>query len=232
MEKIITFKYLFSFSPDDIREFVIRLDEETLNLIPQKISKDPWTKLSCCKCSVCPLDEKDNPYCPVAVNLFDLIDFFKNMSSCQQVDISLITPEREYRKHIDLQQFLSSMMGIFMVTSGCPVMDKLRPMVRFHLPFATIEETVYRMVSMYLVGQYFKNVEQKQPDWELKKLPQMYSAVSEVNRSFCDRLRQIETQDASLNAVCILDSFASSVSYSIDDSLKSIKKLFKSYLKE
>ena len=52
-----------------------------------------------------------------------------------------------------------SLIGIYMVTSGCPIMDKLRPMARFHLPFASTEETIYRAISTYLLGQYF--LEQK-----------------------------------------------------------------------
>lgn len=30
-----------------------------------------------------------------------------------------------------------------MVTSNGPVIDKLRPMVKFHVPFGSLEETVY-----------------------------------------------------------------------------------------
>ena len=34
--------------------------------------------------------------------------------------------------------------GLIMATAGCPWTDRLRPMARFHLPFATEAETVYR----------------------------------------------------------------------------------------
>lgn len=63
-----------------------------------------------------------------------------------------MTEERTYSKDTLLQQGLASLLGIVMTTSGCPVLEPLKPMVRFHLPFATLTETVYRMVSMCLVG--------------------------------------------------------------------------------
>ena len=40
-----------------------------------------------------------------------------------------------------------------MATAGCPWTDRLRPMARFHLPFANEAETVYRSVSMYLLSR-------------------------------------------------------------------------------
>lgn len=39
-----------------------------------------------------------------------------------------------------------------MVTSNGPVIDKLRPMVKFHVPFGSLEETVCRAASMCLIG--------------------------------------------------------------------------------
>tara|TARA_B100000686_G_scaffold86198_1_gene93073 strand:- start:90 stop:251 length:162 start_codon:yes stop_codon:yes gene_type:complete len=48
------------------------------------------------------------------------------------------TDERCYVEHTTMTEAVSSLLGIYMVTSGCPVMDKLRPMVRFHLPLATV----------------------------------------------------------------------------------------------
>jgi len=49
-----------------------------------------------------------------------------------------------------------------------PIFEKLKPMVRFHLPFASIEETKYRAISMYLLAQYFLYQQGSQPDWDLK----------------------------------------------------------------
>ena len=132
-----------------------------------------------------------------------------------------------------MQQALSSLLGIYMVTSGCLVMDRLRPMVRFHLPFATLEETNYRVISMYLMAQYFRRKRGLRPDWELKGLVPIYEAIQTVNKSFLARLNELKGKDANANALVILDSFAGYVTFSINtDLLDEVEGLFKPYLEE
>jgi hypothetical protein len=105
-------------------------------------------------------------------------------------------------------------------------------MVRFHLPFATIEETKYRAISMYLLAQYFLYQHGSQPDWDLKKLAEAYENVRIVNESFCKRLRTIKGKDANLNALVVLDIFADSVNFSIDSRMvDDLDYLFKGYIK-
>jgi hypothetical protein len=118
-----------------------------------------------------------------------------------------------------------------MVTSNCPVMDKLRPMVRFHLPFATPTETLFRTVSTYLTGQFIAMREGKKPDWELQKLVEMYKAVSAVNKGMSRRISNASLKDANVNAVIILHSFGDSVPYFIENGLAEIKHLFEVYTK-
>ncbi|MCH6545787.1 MAG: hypothetical protein IH796_07270 [Deltaproteobacteria bacterium] len=155
-EDTISIQYKFTFSDKSVREFNVRLDGETLSLIRRERSSVPdWTRLSYRKCPNCPLSDKLHPNCPIALNLVEVVEFFKNSISYEEVDVEIITEARNYLKHSDLQTAISSLIGIFMVTSGCPVMDKLRPMVKTHLPFATPEETIYRILSMYLLAQYF-----------------------------------------------------------------------------
>ncbi len=51
------------------------------------------------------------------------------------------------------QQAMSSVLGLIMATAGCPWTDRLRPMARFHLPFASDAETLYRSISMFLLSR-------------------------------------------------------------------------------
>ena len=95
-----------------------------------------------------------------------------------------------------------------MVTSGCPTMKILRPMVRQHLPFATLEETVFRSVSSYLLAQYFQNKKGEIPDWKLQGLLQSYSEIQILNSGMAHRIRSISEKDAGTNAVVVLDVFA------------------------
>jgi hypothetical protein len=145
--------------------------------------------------------------------------------------VTVEAPERTYFKETTLQKGLSSIIGIYMVTSNCPVMDKLRPMVRFHLPFATPTETMFRTVSTYLTGQFVAMREGKKPDWELQKLVEMYKAVSAVNKGMSRRISNASIKDANVNAVIILHSFGDAVPYFIENGLAEIKHMFEIYTK-
>lgn len=232
-DEIISYHYKFTFGNGVESEFNVKLDNKTLNLIETgKESYPEWTELKCFKCPNCSLDEEKHEFCPIAVNLVDLVDFFRSSMSYEEVDILIETEERKYMKHATLQDGLSSLIGIYMVTSGCPIMEKLKPMVRHHLPFATIEETKYRVISMYLVAQYFLYKRGKKPDWELKELVKIYEDIGTVNKNFYKRLSHTKIEDASINALVILDSFAGSMTFSISEKmLDEIELLFNAYLK-
>lgn len=229
----ITYNYKFIFKNGVEREFTIELDSVTLNLIQTENKTGPeWTKLKCFKCPNCILDERQYEFCPIALNLVDIVDYFGNFSSYEPVEVIVTAPERKYMNKVSLQHGVSSLIGIYMVTSGCPILEKLKPMVRFHLPFATIEETKYRAISMYLMAQYCVYQRGNQPDWDLTKLADAYENVRVVNENFCKRLRKIEHKDANLNALVVLDIFADSVNFSIDRRMADdLDYLFKGYLK-
>lgn len=229
----IKYNYKFIFKNGVKREFNIELDSVTLNLIKTGNKACPeWTKLNCFKCPNCILDERKYEFCPIAVNMVDVIDYFSKLVSYESVEVIVTAKERKYIKRVTLQHGVSSLIGIYMVTSGCPIFEKLKPMVRFHLPFASIEETKYRAISMYLLAQYFLYQHGSQPDWDLKKLAEAYENVKVVNESFCKRLRTITGKDANLNALIVLDIFAGSVNFSIDSRMvDDLDYLFKGYLK-
>jgi len=190
-----------------------------------------WTELKYFKCPNCSLDEEQHSFCPVAVNLVDLIDFFQDMISYKEVDLLVQNEERSYLKHTTLQQGISFLVDIYMATSGCPIMEKLKPMVCYHLPFATLRETQYRVMSMYLLAQYFLHRRGRKPDWELKGLVTIYDDIQVVNKVFAKRLAQVKIKDATLNALVKLDMFAKHVSDSINkDLLDEMECLFSAYL--
>jgi len=228
----ITFNYKFTFGSGLEKEFNLALDSKTLNLIPKtkKESYPQWTELPYCKCPNCPLHEDRHPFCPIAINLVDVVDFFRAAISYEEVDLLIEQEARGYVKHTTLQQGINSLIGIYMVTSGCPVMEKLKPMVRYHLPFATMRETQYRVMSMYLLAQYFSYRRGKQADWELKNLVKIYDDVQIVNKSFFQRLAHIKIKDATLNAVVKLDMFAKHISVLINrGALDEMECLFNAY---
>ena len=225
MNKPIIYHYRFVFENGIEKEFRVELDRKTLIAIQPADREHPeWTALNFFRCPNCSLDEGTNKHCPVALNLADIIDSFKGSASYEKVDVSVETNERKYSKKTTLQRGVSSLIGVYMVSSGCPVMEKLKPMVRYHLPFATEEETKYRAISMYLFAQYFLRKKGEVPDWELTGLARIYEEVRTANRGFCKRLSNIKIEDASINAVVVLDCFADAVKFSIkEDILKEME---------
>lgn len=231
--QVIAFRYTFKLDSGLEKNFTIRLDNQSLAVVPAKKSSYPqWTELKFHQCSTCPLSAEQHKHCPIAVNLVDVIAFFKDSISHQRADVLVETEARGYVKNTTLQEGVSSIVGIYMVTSGCPVMDKLRPMVRTHLPFATVEETIYRVLSMYLLAQFFLRKQGKEPDWELKSLVRIYEAVEQVNKDFRERLSAIEVNDATVNALVNLNCFADFTAFAIEKNrLDEIEFLFQAYFK-
>lgn len=222
----IRFGYKFQFSNGSEKEFEVRLRGDTLELLSNQDQPKPdWTKLKNDQCANCPLGD-EVPYCPVAVNLSHLVEFFKDAVSFDRATVSVETDERTYVKETTLQKGLSSIIGMYMVTSNCPVMDQLRPNVRFHLPFASSQETIYRAVSMYLTAQFFRMRKGLQADWTLENLTQIYEGVTKVNRGMSKRLSHASNEDANVNAVIVLSTYGDTMHSFLEDSLQEVESLF------
>lgn len=229
--RTIRYRYHFVFTGGRRKEVDILLDAESMNLIKtRKVSYPPWTELHFHKCPNCRLDEEKHAYCPISANVHELLEAFSDCMSYERAEVLIDSESRRYVAHTTLQRGLGSLIGIYMVTSGCPNMEKLKPMVRYHLPFASEEETVYRVLSMYLLAQYFLQRRGSAPDWAMKKLVEVYREVELVNRGLCKRISNLTTEDGCVNAVIILDCFAKSVITSIDRKMmREIEALFDAY---
>jgi len=226
------FRYKFSFDNGTSKEFVLNLDRKTFRLVADPLQSPPdWTLLDCNKCPNCPLNSPKTTYCPVALSVVDVVGFFKDAVSYEKTYVMIESETRTYIAKVSVQEGIKSLVSIYMVASDCPILSRLRPMLRAHLPFPTMEESIYRLVSMYLLAQYFLFREGKKADWELKDLLAICGDVQTVNRSFFKRLRGEKVKDASLNALVALDSFvAYAASFLEDNSLKDVKTLFGPYL--
>jgi len=222
----LRFAYKFQFDDGKEKEFTILLDARTLRILTPPISTKPeWTKLEYQKCANCPLGP-ENEHCPVALNLSHLVDEFKYSTSYEKTWCVVEAPERTYAQETSVQTSLASVMGIIMVTSGCPILDRLRPMVRFHLPFATALESVYRIISMYLLSQLFRMKEGDDPDWDLDELNELYQQIGKVNKGLWNRLSKASSFDANVNAVIVLNTFGDAVRFSLKKDLEDLAPLF------
>jgi hypothetical protein len=232
MPSPLTIQYIFRFRNEETSEILLQLDEDTLALLPMGKHAPPlWAEINVHKCKGCPLDPATDPHCPIAVQLGKIVDIFHKHNSYDDVTVEVVDSRRSYLKETSLQDGLGSLVGIVMATGGCPVLAPLRPMVRFHLPFATLEETEFRMISMYLVAQYLRQKNGMQPDWSLDGLQAIYDRVKDVNQSFAKRIRSASSNDAGVNAIIILDCFAKAIPFAIRTLVKDYEKYFDSYSK-
>lgn len=185
---LTTFDYHFTFPNGTEKRFEIKIEKDSFTCFPQHTGLPDWTELSHCQCSCCKLDRLKVPYCPIAANIAELVTEFKDVISHESCRVSCITAERTYSKNTIVQDGLSSILGIIMATSGCPTMEILKPMARFHLPFATVDEAMFRSVSVYLLRQYFIDLHGGQGDFQLNVMQKYYEQIEVVNRGILDRI--------------------------------------------
>jgi hypothetical protein len=216
--------YQFKFEDGDSKTFTVLLDPDTISLIlPESEFTPEWTLLDHYKCSCCPLNKEERPHCPIAVNIAELSEAFTSSVSSENCTVTCTTPERTYVKEGTIQDGLFSIFGIIMATSDCPIMSFFKPMARFHLPFSTVEETVFRTTSIYLLRQYFEYRNGKEPDLDLKKLNLQYDNVQIVNRSILNRINSVAQKDA----IIILNTLAQMLSMELRHGLNSFEYLFR-----
>lgn len=203
----LRFLYRFRFQDGSSREFEVKLDAETLAMRgPLLLPAPEWTRLSHHQCSNCPLDESRAPRCPIAERAHPLVTFFADRLSYEPVEVVVEAAGRHYSRKGALQECLGSLFGIFMVSSGCPILNRLRPMVATHLPFMSTEESTYRMVSSYLMAQYFLAQEGRPADFSLDGLVSFLESARVANAGFCKRVSSTGVKDASLNALSTLNA--------------------------
>lgn len=224
----IVYEYRFSFANGEQKSFVLEIENSTLLLLSPHNSPAPaWTHLSSHQCVCCPLSEAEAKYCPIAINLAELVESFKDTMSYATCLVSCNTAERCVTKETDVQDGLSSIMGLIMATSGCPIMEILKPMARFHLPFATIEEALFRSVSVYLLRQYFIHLKHGQSDFHLENVKSYYKKIEKVNSGIIRRMKNASRRDADSNGIVILNCLAQILHLEIDDKLQSLAYIFK-----
>ena len=224
----IHFKYIFKgVNSNDETTVEIILDAQTLDIINISPSAPAdWTRLKQHQCPQCKLDPNTSTYCPLAIKLAEINTLFSRFLSHDEIQLTVITQERNIIKMTNAQHAISSLMGLIIPCSGCPDTRFFKPMARFHLPLSTEEETIYRVTSMYLLYQYYNYKNGKTPDLDLTELNNIYSTMHEINTYCAKRLRQASTTDSAVNAVILLDMFTKNMPFAIDESLAELKYLF------
>ena len=207
MPEIITYKFHEKDKPGTI--VTLSFDDETYLLqLPEDAPKPDWTKLDFLKCPNCNI-QGEPEFCPAAVSMAHFLPAFADAFSYTQSVVEVETGNRVVVSKTSLQAAVASLIGLTLATSGCPRTKFLRPMARFHLPFANQRETVFRSLGAWLLAEYIRSGACGQPQTlSFDGLKDAYGQLSTVNYTLAERLRAVVTHDAALNAIVILDTFA------------------------
>jgi len=229
--EIIEIQYCFILGDQRREVFDLQLDARRLEVINKGSRDFPfWTNLEFHQCTHCPLDKETHPHCPVATALGAVIERFEKVFSYDEVDLEVITRQRRVTQRTTAQRALGSLIGLLFATSGCPHTDYFKPMARFHLPLPSLEDTVFRVTSMYLVAQYFRHKEGRESDFELEGLKKIYDNMHLLNSMITERIRNATRADSSLNAVILLDTFMGLMPLVSEEQMAELRHLFVAYL--
>lgn len=221
-----TYIYNFVFPDGSRKLFHITLDQTAHYRNNSRDKRPEWTILAHHQCPHCRLQDNDASHCPIAVNIADLVASFQDIASYGNCTVSCISADRMVSKETIVQDGLSSIMGIIMATSGCPSLDILRPMAWFHLPFANVDESLFRSASTYLLRQYFQVQLGGKPDFSLDKIKEHYTNIERVNHGMLERIRHATVLDADRNAIVVLNSLAQILGMEVDENLETLRPLF------
>lgn len=220
-------QYRFDLSDGSQKLFDFWFDAIDFRLTNPAPAEPPfWTALGFNQCANCPLNARDTPHCPPALQMADAVERLAGLVSYDTVAVTVVQPGRTVSAEISAQQALSSVMGLIMATAGCPWTDLLRPMARFHLPFADEQETVYRIVTMYLLA---RELHGSTPAAGFERLSVLYENLHLVNHAMARRLGAATRTDPARNAMALLDSYTTLLPAAIEASLDELRPLFDSW---
>jgi hypothetical protein len=184
-----------------------------------------WAALEFNQCANCPLNAAEHPFCPAALQMAEAVEQLKSLVSFDTLGVTVTQAERTIYAETSAQLAMSSVLGLIMATAGCPWTDRFRPMARFHLPFASEAETVYRSVCMFLLARELDGSSAS----GFAELEALYENLHVVNRDMSRRLGAATRTDPAQNAMALLDSYATLLPAALENSLEELAPLFEAW---
>ncbi len=228
MRESINIKYTLE-SPDMDFSVDLVFDKKDFSLLNLNDGEKDWARLAFHKCSHCPLNSEEYPFCPLARAIDSVISKIHNLLSYDEVHAEVEYNNRVVSADITAQRALSSLLGLIIPGSGCPHTRYFRPMSRYHLPFADTEEKIYRATTMFLLAQYFIHKKSGCIPTDFSRLENIYSNVHIVNTQICKRLREFCENDSTLNAITILDTLTVSIHSALKHDLEKFESYFSAF---
>jgi len=217
--------YRFSFQDGRDYSHEVVLDPVSqVDISPVPESSPPWTELAFKRCRHCPLDAESHDHCPFAQRLAPLLEAFAPTRSYDLLTLVVEDGRRHLRQSATVQQAVGSLLGLVCATSGCPYGVPFRPLARFHLPLASPEETLFRVVGAHLLRHFL--VSGRADETDMTELYEVYRDIHAVNLGMAARLRAAADTDAAVNAIVLLDMLAGYVPDSLEDMLGELRTVF------
>jgi hypothetical protein len=244
MSAPLRIRYRFDLPDGSQKTLDFLFDAATFRLSNPPPADPPfWTELKFNQCANCPLSTERHAHCPAAVQMAAALEPLNALVSFDTVGVTVVQPERTVHAETTAQQAMSSVLGLIMATAGCPWTDRLRPMARFHLPFANEAETLYRSVSMFLLSREVcgggatpaaaetaptsPETARAAPDRSaFAALEELYRNLHLVNRDMSRRLGAATNTDPPRNAIALLDTYTTLLPAALDRSLDELRPLF------
>lgn len=184
-----------------------------------------WTRLTHSQCENCPLSVKETGHCPAAVDLVPVITDFQTIPADKRALVTVVTPQRTYQKETEIEEGLRALMGVIMASSACPILARLKPNARHHLPFSSQQDYAMRSVSFYLLRQYFLYREGHRPDWDLQGLIALNQDLKIVDEALAERIKEACTDGANLKAFLNFLNMSASLGNTLDEQLQGLLPL-------
>jgi hypothetical protein len=224
MSEPLSIRYRFDLPDGSQKTLTFKFDPESFRLLNPPPAEPPfWTELGFNQCANCPLKTASHPHCPAALQMAAALEPLQALVSFDTVGVTVLQSERTVHVETSAQQAMSSVIGLIMATAGCPWTDRLRPMARFHLPFASEAETLYRSISMFLLS---REMTQPAAGPAYGALTELYENLHVVNRDMSRRLGAATRTDPARNAMALLDSYSTLVPAALERSFEEWRPLF------
>ena len=221
----INYQFIFKGKEKNL-SYTVQVDANPKAIASEKPAQCPdWTLLEFKQCPECPLKPKSHPVCPAAYAIKDIVNDCKTLLSFQEVELKVNFANRSIECKTQVQDALSSLLGLVLANSACPRFEFFRPMAYFHLPLATAEETMFRVLSSYLLAAYFQGKVSSGVD--LDPLYAIYHQLQTVNTHLAKRIESLSEGDATQNAVVLLHLLSCILPETLDHTLHDLRPLFK-----
>ena len=191
-----------------------------------------WVSLERFRCKRCTLPEGSRRSCPAALSILPVTRSLSGRYSYSKIEVRVERRDVTYSAQMATQRAARPVIGLLLALSACPVMMRLRPMARFHVPFASAEHTILRFFGMHFVAQHLRQLQGLEPAWNEDGLLVLLDDLHAVNKRLADRIRAASEEDAAVNALIILDALAGAVEDSVENSLEGLRPFFSAYLTE